>query len=208
MKKIVWLSMCVLMPAAMALAQPAHEDPAEPLDLAFLNGPPDLPFDEAFADAPGWQGPGPGFAGPNFCQSDSGWPMAKLNLTDAQKKKLREMRLQNQKELIPLRADLQTKHLDLRSEMQSDKPDLAKINGLVDQIAKVRADIQKKQIAFRFKMRDQLTPEQLKIWDANRGRMGRGFMNGPGRGMRGMRGMMSPRFNRAAPSMPDRGPSM
>lgn len=132
--------------------------------------------------------------------SEDGPALTKLNLTDAQKKTMREMRLQQQKELIPLRADLQTRKLDLRGEMMAEKPNMARINALVDGIAKTRAEMEKKQIAMRFKLRDQLTPEQIKIWDEHKEKRMQRF--GEARhGMRG-KGMRRERMGMRGPDEP------
>jgi Spy/CpxP family protein refolding chaperone len=133
-----------------------------------------------------------------------GKDQAKLNLSDEQQKTIKELRLQHRKDLIPLRSAVELKELDLHSEMMVEKPNMARIYALVDELAKARAEIEKKQIALRFKIREQLTPEQRKIWDEKKGwggdgmpagafggrRMGNkpGFerMHGPGPGPGGM----------------------
>lgn len=103
-------------------------------------------------------------------------------LSDAQKKTMQELRLQHRKELVPLRSDLELLEIDLKSALTAENVDLTRINGLVDKIARARAEIEKKQIALRFKLRDQLTPEQRKIWDQRSGwrgeRLGRHGMEG------------------------------
>lgn len=117
--------------------------------------------------------------------------MDDLQLSDAQKKTMQELRLQHHKELVPLRSDLELLEIDLKSAMTAEKVDLTRINGLVDKIARARAEIEKKQIALRFKLRDQLTPEQRKIWDQRIGRRGERL------GRHGMEGR-APRMGRGA----------
>ncbi len=125
---------------------------------------------------------------------DDAAPMAKLDLTAEQKKSMQALRTQMRKEMIPLRGNLESKHIDLQEEMAAEQPNIARINALVDDLAKVKAEIQKKQIAHRLKMRDMLTPEQRKIWQEQRGKRMHEFgrEGRPGRGghsFRGPRGM-------------------
>ena len=102
--------------------------------------------------------------------------MEKLNLTEEQRKTMQEMRLNHKKELIPIQAKLKEKQLDLKAEMMADEPNQSKINAIVDDLAKLRAEVQKKKIAHRLAIRNILTDEQRKIWDANKHmRKARGF---------------------------------
>lgn len=94
--------------------------------------------------------------------------MEKLNLTEEQRKTMQEMRLKHKKELIPIQGKLKEKQLDLKAEMMADEPNQSKINAIVDDIAKLRAELQKKKIAHRLAIRNILTDEQRKIWDANK----------------------------------------
>ncbi len=130
--------------------------------------------------------------------------LAKLDLTAEQQKTMRTLRTQLRKEMIPLRGSLESKRIDLQEEMAAEKPNLNKINALVDDMTKMRAEMQKKQIAQRLKMREVLTPEQRKMLEAQRGvrphRMGRGHKGAPDgvpcfapRGLRPHRGMGSHR---------------
>ncbi len=182
MSKYFLLMAMLLFSPMIIWSQTPKEQPMEEWSFAWL----DDPMDEGDFDFEAAEPPAPPFNCGLGMIGEGRWA-EKLNLTDEQKKTLREMRLKHQKEMIPLRGDLKSKHLDLQSAMQADKPDQTKINALVDQIAKVKADIQKKTIAFRLEMRKQLTPEQLKMWDENRGRAFRKFMHdrrgfrGPGR---------------------------
>ena len=88
-----------------------------------------------------------------------------LKLTAEQKKLFKEMRLKHQKEVLPIQNELRVKELDLKTEMTADRPNMRKIEGIIDDIAKLKANVQKKRIAHRFEMRDQLTEEQKEIWN-------------------------------------------
>lgn len=102
-----------------------------------------------------------------------------LNLSETQEQAMRELRRKHAKELIPLRGQWQSADLDLEAALEADEPDLAKINRLVDEKSKIRAEITKKRLAHRIAMAKLLTPEQCKIW---RDRQGRGWDRSWGRG--------------------------
>jgi Spy/CpxP family protein refolding chaperone len=128
-----------------------------------------------------------------------------LKLTPEQKKTFEEMALKHQKEMLPLRSALQAKRLDLRGEFMADNPNQSKINPIVDDIAKARAEIQKKQIAHRLEMRSVLTPEQKALWDENKGEWIHGWLNDDDapRGHRPFMGRGAPRHRDFAPPMHD-----
>ncbi len=92
--------------------------------------------------------------------------MRMLNLTDEQASQISDLRLQLQKEMLPLRSKLITKRNELKLLLTADKPDQGKINQKVEEISKIRTEIQKKQITHRLKIRSLLTEEQRKIFDA------------------------------------------
>lgn len=99
-----------------------------------------------------------------------------LALTKEQLKKMDEMRSAHQKEMIPLRAQVQVKQIELNELFDSDAS-LSTVNNKIDEISKLKTDIAKKQAAHRIAMRQLLTPEQREIWDSH-----------PKMGMMGMRG--------------------
>lgn len=111
-----------------------------------------------------------------------------LDLTDEQKEKARDLKLEGQKELLPLENELRVKKLDLKIAMKDlDKVNLGKVNSIVDEIHKLNAEIQKKKIAQKLKFREILTDEQKKKFDAGAGKkeheiriMRRHMLDGPG----------------------------
>ncbi|NLP09299.1 Spy/CpxP family protein refolding chaperone [bacterium] len=125
-----------------------------------------------------------------------------LNLSETQKQAMRELRRKHEKELIPLRSQWQSVGLDVEAALEAEEPDLAKINRLVDEKSKIRAEITKKRIAHRLAMVKLLTPEQRKIWRDRQGKeWGRGWdrdwRKGWGRGWdRWMDGDWQDRINR------------
>lgn len=100
-----------------------------------------------------------------------------LKLTPEQKKQFQELKLKHAKEILPLQNDLRVKKLDLKIEMShAENPNMNKINALVDDIAKIQAEIQKKNIAHKFKLRSLLTDEQKEKWDARKNFKGKHMM--------------------------------
>jgi len=85
-----------------------------------------------------------------------------LNLSEEQIKELQELSLKRRKEMLELRYTLQAKQLELQTLLLTKEPDEAKINSKVEEIGKLRTDIQKKALEYRNQVRKILTPEQ---WD-------------------------------------------
>lgn len=99
-----------------------------------------------------------------------------LDLSDAQKAKMREIHEKQERAQIQSRADLQIARLDMRKLMQAENPDATAINAQVDRMAKLRSDMAKARIATMLEARMQLTAEQRKKFDTMRanGPMGPG----------------------------------
>ena len=113
--------------------------------------------------------------------------MGFLKLTDEQRTKMQDLRLVHQKEMIPLRSDLQKFHANMKLEMTTDKFNESKVKSIQADISKAMNEIASKTILHMRAVRDLLTPEQKKQFDA---RILSGGMMGNGGNMRG--GMMRP----------------
>jgi Spy/CpxP family protein refolding chaperone len=85
-----------------------------------------------------------------------------LNLTEKQKDELAKLRLENSKEMIKLRAELQTLQLDLQELLEPREPDKVKVYAQLDKINKLRNEMAKMRMENSLKRRDILTEEQ---WD-------------------------------------------
>ncbi|MFN8588373.1 MAG: Spy/CpxP family protein refolding chaperone [Candidatus Eisenbacteria bacterium] len=109
-----------------------------------------------------------------------------LDLSDAQKAKMRDIHERQMRSNIQARADLQLARMDMAKLMRAENPDQAAINAQVDKMAKMRADVQKSRIATMLEARAQLTPEQRKKLDAMRANGPMGMHGGPGMGGPGM----------------------
>jgi len=92
------------------------------------------------------------------------------NLTPDQAIKIEKLKIEHQKALLLLQADLKTKRLDLR-QLMLDKADQKKLEAKIDELAKVGADIQKKCLMHRNEVGRLLTDEQKKALDQKCGGM-------------------------------------
>jgi Spy/CpxP family protein refolding chaperone len=86
--------------------------------------------------------------------------LAGLELTDAQRARLAELRDQEQRKCIRLDADLRIARLDLRRLAAEERPNLQAIGALVDRMADLRAGIAKARITTRLGMLAVLEPGQ------------------------------------------------
>lgn len=83
-----------------------------------------------------------------------------LKLTAEQQKAFKKLDLAYEKETLSLRNELQVKRLEIEVETDEETPDVKKINSLIDDVYKLKAEIEKKSIATELKKRELLTPEQ------------------------------------------------
>ncbi len=90
--------------------------------------------------------------------------IASLNLTDAQKKDLASLKLENEKRGIELRAKAETAKLDLRHLLMADAPDRAGIEKKMAELIKYETDLRMNKIDGWFAANKMLTPDQQKIW--------------------------------------------
>lgn len=126
-------------------------------DNADVNNAEYLEDDYFFAQrGPNADGSGPGWG--RFAGSREEIP-EELRLTDEQREQMRNLRTQHQKEMIPLRADLKVLRVELRELMATGANESA-LNSKIDQIGKLRTEIQKKRMAHHLAMRNVLTEEQ------------------------------------------------
>ena len=118
----------------------------------------------------GWGMDGGGFwmRGPEMMLLRGEGPLAKqLNLSNDQKKKLRDIGDRMMRQAIRRRSDIELAMLDLRNLLHEDNPDQARVNRQIDQIASLRADQAKAAIGARLEARQVLTREQrekLRDW--------------------------------------------
>ncbi len=128
----------------------------------------------------------------NNAERPYGYGQCILDLTPEQDAQITELRTKHLKEVTPLRNELGEKRARLRTLQTAENPNLNEINQTIDEMASIRANIQKKGAAHRAEVASLLTDEQKVIYNSRRqGRMGRkgsaGMRQGMGQGMgRGM----------------------
>lgn len=127
--------------------------------------------------------------------------MRMLNLTQEQRDKMMDMRLQMAKDMLPLRTQMDNLRSDLKLALTADNFDQKKVDKTVDQISKVRSQMTLKMVQHMREVRNMLTPDQQKKFDLmimSNKRGGFGMMDGwDNHGMRGPDRMM--RHNMKAP---------
>lgn len=117
---------------------------------------------------PGWLGPG---LGPGV----QDW----LGLTSEQKSKIEALRKTHQEEMKALRDKLMDLQKQLREARQDPKADPKKIEGLIDEIFKVRASQMKARLHHQGEIEKILTKEQKEKLDQARERYRRWFLGHP-----------------------------
>ena len=87
---------------------------------------------------------------------------AALDLTDAQRDKLRDIHEAAARKSVQRRADLQLAHMDLRKLMRAESPSASAVNTQIDKITRLQADGMKAHFDTFMQARAVLTPEQQK----------------------------------------------
>ena len=118
-----------------------------------------------------------------------------LGLSDEQRTQAQALLRKHTKEIIRLRADIDTVQIDMRQLLDADPVELPKVQQLLQTIAAKEAELRLSHITAMQEVRKLLTPEQQKKFRAlqdsmmgDGGMMSPGGMTGPG-GMRGREGM-------------------
>lgn len=123
------------------------------------------------------QGPGRG----------AGFGFNDLDLSQDQETKIDQMRLEMQKEMIPLHNQLDNLRSELHLLMTEEKADQGAIDQKIEAMSQLRTKIQKKRTAHHLAVRSILNKEQRVKFDQRmlaRGN-GHGFGHGPGFGATG-----------------------
>ena len=161
-------------------------DTPDPAPLALGGGldtapdPPGAPGPMAFEDEEG-PGDAPGHAphahrgghGPRGMMMRRGVAMrfAALDLTDAQREKLRDIHEAAARKGVQRRADIQLARMDLRKLMRAESPSASSVNAQIDKISRLEADGMKAHFDTFMQARAVLTPEQLKKLRSGPGEM-------------------------------------
>ena len=88
--------------------------------------------------------------------------LGQLDLSDAQREKLRELHETQSRKMVQRRADMQLARMDLHKLLRAEKPDPSAINAQIDRMSRLHAETMKAQVATHLQARAVLTPEQFK----------------------------------------------
>jgi Spy/CpxP family protein refolding chaperone len=91
-------------------------------------------------------------------------PMAKLKLTDEQKKQMKELKFETDKKAIELRSQLALSKLELGRLLASDAPDRDAIEKKINEVAANETALHINKLDGWFEANKFLTPEQQKEW--------------------------------------------
>lgn len=97
---------------------------------------------------------------PGFGYGFRRWSKEKLDLPTEQVKKLQTLELTFEKETANLFADIRIKQLELRELWTAETPEEKKINTKIEEIAKIRTEIEKKRVGHLLGLKKVLTEEQ------------------------------------------------
>jgi Spy/CpxP family protein refolding chaperone len=112
-----------------------------------------------------------------------------IGLTDDQENKLKKMTFDFQSQMVDLQGAVKKAQIKKRALMR-DRADEKQVASAIDELSRLRADLQKGRYGHHQAIRAVLTPEQLdKLDDMCKIRKGAGMRGHPGmKGYRGMKG--------------------
>jgi Spy/CpxP family protein refolding chaperone len=112
------------------------------------------------------------------------------DLTEAQQKKIDELKLVHQKNMLQYKNELAEKDAHLQTLRTADKADMNAINKTIDEIGAIKVQMMKEKENHRQQVRAQLTDEQKVQFDISQGKGCRGGCGncGMGKGMHGGKG--------------------
>lgn len=110
------------------------------------------------------------------------------DLSAEQMKSIQKLRLEHQKEVLPLRTKIKASGLDLKTLIMEDASQ-KQIERKIEEIGTFRTELMKLKVTHRMAIRNLLTDEQKVYFDMpHKGRRGPGDRDQRSRGQRGMRG--------------------
>jgi len=117
------------------------------------------------------------------------------DLTEAQQKKIAEIKMTHQKNMLQFKNQLNEKNAHLQTLRTANKADMTAINKTIDEIGAIRIQMMKEKESHFQQVREQLTDSQKVQFDMMQGKGGKGGCANCGMGM-GMRGGFGPRNNK------------
>ncbi|MEL7002773.1 MAG: Spy/CpxP family protein refolding chaperone [Bacteroidota bacterium] len=91
------------------------------------------------------------------------------DLTDEQNAKLKEIRLEGQKQKLPLRNELREKEARMKTLTTAENVDMKAINKLIEEIGAIKVKMAKIQAVQHQEVRNQLTEDQRVVFDSHAG---------------------------------------
>jgi Spy/CpxP family protein refolding chaperone len=124
------------------------------------------------------------FDGPRF----KGQCQMLPDLTDEQQEQIKDLRVDQMKQMTRYRNNLMEKRATLRKLQTQENPDMDAINNIIEEMGNIRTEMYKDRAEHHQEIREILTEEQRAVFDARMGkphrmagrnnncpRMGRGF---------------------------------
>lgn len=103
------------------------------------------------------------------------------DLTDTQKKQLKDLRTAQMKEMLPLKNELKEKQARKNTISTSDNVKTNELNEIIEEIGAIKIQMAKKRAAHRQNIRKLLTDDQRIAFDMNSGRK-KGMQKGKKKG--------------------------
>ena len=115
--------------------------------------------------------------------------MRMLELTEAQESQILDLKLDFEKQILPLRTSLRELRSQMKLEMTAEKFNQNKVSKLIDQMSELQKEIHLKRVIHQRAVRDLLTDEQKKKFDLHMMSRGEKRDRFPGHAHRGKRPM-------------------
>jgi Spy/CpxP family protein refolding chaperone len=90
------------------------------------------------------------------------------DLTQEQQSQIKELRVEQMKQMTTHRNNLLEKRAQLRNLQIADNPDMDAINGLIEEMGDIRTNMQKNRAQHRQEIRQILNEEQRAFFDSRR----------------------------------------
>jgi Spy/CpxP family protein refolding chaperone len=103
--------------------------------------------------------------------------MRMLDLTETQESQILDLKLEHEKQVLPVKTKLKELRTQMKLEMTAENFDEKKVSKLMDQMSDIQKEIHLKRVIHQRAVRDILTEEQKKKFDLHilsRGKRGKG----------------------------------
>ena len=91
--------------------------------------------------------------------------MRMLELTESQESQILDLKLDHEKQILPLRTELKGLRTKMKMELTTEKFNENKVSKLIDQMSNLQKEIHMKRVIHQRAVRDILTEEQRKKFD-------------------------------------------